>query len=72
MILTSSASVRTRISLAGIAIAGLPLVGCFDSADSADEVSETKQAVGSPSVDQEPLDPTTIPQFTSQLPIPRV
>lgn len=71
MILKNSASNRTRISLAGIAIAWLPLGGCIGDSQDAQEESQSTQAVGSPSVDQVPLDPTTIPQFANQLPIPR-
>jgi hypothetical protein len=66
MIFTSFAAIRSRISVAGIAIASLPLVGCLDKPD---DVSQSEQAVGTPSVNQVPLDPTTIPQFASQLPI---
>jgi spore coat protein A len=69
MILTNFAAFRSRSTLAGIAIASLPLVGCLDKPD---DVGQSEQAVGTPSVNQVPLDPTTIPQFVTQLPIPRV
>jgi len=46
----------------------LPLVGCVDNAD---DVSQSEQAVGTPSVNQVPLDPTTVPQFVNQLTIPQ-
>src|SRR3954462_9199511 len=65
--LLNSDMARTSIRLAGIAITRLPLVGCFSS----DEVSETSQAVGTPSVNQVLLDSTTVPQFVNQLAIPR-
>ncbi len=68
MILTSFAVLRSRATLAGITIAWLPLVGCIDNGD---DVSQTKQAVGTPSVNQVPLDPTTVPQFVNQLMIPQ-
>ena len=68
MILMSFTSIRSRITLAGIALSWLPLVGC---ADKADDVSQNEQAVGTPSVDQVPLDPTTIPKFVNQLAIPQ-
>src|SRR3954464_6609224 len=66
MLLNSDVT-RTSIRLAGIAITWLPLVGCFSS----DEVSETSQAVGTPSVNQVLLDATTVPQFVNQLVVPR-
>ena len=66
MILTRSV-IRASTTLTGIAIA-LPLVGCFDDAE---PVSQTEQAVGTPSVDQVLLDATTIPKFANQLTIPR-
>jgi FtsP/CotA-like multicopper oxidase with cupredoxin domain len=69
MILMSFGAVRSRSTLAGIAIAWLPLGGCLDKPN---DVSQSEQAVGTPSVNQVPLDPTTIPQFVTQLPIPRV
>jgi FtsP/CotA-like multicopper oxidase with cupredoxin domain len=59
--------IRPRTTLAGLAVAWLPLVGCLDSPN---EVSQSKQAVGSPSVNQVLLDATTIPQFVNQLTIP--
>lgn len=69
MILMNIAVIRSKTTLAGIALACLPLIGCSDSSD---DVSQNKQAVGTPSTSQTPLDPTTIPQFATQLPIPRV
>jgi FtsP/CotA-like multicopper oxidase with cupredoxin domain len=67
MLLMNSDLTRTSTRLAGIAIAWLPLVGCFESGG----VSETTQAVGTPSVNQVLLDSTTVPQFVNQLAIPR-
>ena len=63
-------SIALRTASAGLVAIWAPLVGCFASAE---EQSTTKdQAVGAPSPDQVPLDPTTIPKFAHQLPIPRV
>ncbi len=67
MILKNFAVIRSRTTLAGIAIA-LPLVGCFDNPDN---VSQSQQAVGTPSVDQVLLDNTTVPMFVNQLTIPQ-
>jgi FtsP/CotA-like multicopper oxidase with cupredoxin domain len=54
----------------GLVAAWAPLVGCTGSPQ--ETQSTTGQAVGTPSSDQEPLDPATIPKFVNQLPIPRV
>jgi FtsP/CotA-like multicopper oxidase with cupredoxin domain len=48
----------------------LPLAGCSGGFDG-ENATALEQAVGSPSPTQVPLDPTTIPQFVNQLPIPR-
>ena len=46
-----------------------PWVGCGGQFDDGSE--SVGQRVGEPSASQVPLDPTTIPQFVNQLPIPR-
>jgi len=48
-----------------------PLWGCGGGFDSAEDTAVLSQKVGSPSASQVPLDPSTIPQFVNQLPIPR-
>ena len=67
--ISSVAAGRSSATLAGLAVACMPLVGCVDPAD---DDRRSEQAVGTPSVNQVPLDPTTIPQFAQPLPIPRV
>src|SRR5881394_946098 len=54
---------------AGLVAVWAPLVGCIASPE---QQSTAAQAVGTPSPDQVPLDPTTIPKFVNQLTIPRV
>src|SRR5262245_42078166 len=54
---------------AGMVAVWAPLVGCTDAREGQ---STATQSVGSPSPDQEPLDPATIPKFAHQLAIPRV
>jgi FtsP/CotA-like multicopper oxidase with cupredoxin domain len=54
---------------AGLVVVWAPLVGCFDPPE---KQSTAAQAVGTPSPDQVPLDPATIPKFVNQLVIPRV
>jgi len=46
-----------------------PLFGCLDLSENQ---SRAEQAVGTPSPDQVPLDPATIPKFAHELTIPRV
>lgn len=58
------------LSSVGLVAVWAPLVGCFASPEQQSTTKE--QAVGSPSPDQVPLDPATIPKFVNQLPIPRV
>lgn len=59
-----------KFRYAGIALGMLGAwTGC--SAGSEEAVVDTGQSVGEPSASQVPLDPTTIPQFVNQLPIPR-
>src|ERR1043165_6112210 len=57
------------IATASLFAVWAPLAGC---ASSSEERSTQTQAVGSPSPDQVPLDPATIPKFVNQLAIPRV
>jgi spore coat protein A len=62
-------SIAFRTIPAGLVAAWVPLVGCVASPEGQ---SSKGQSVGTPSPDQVPLDPTTIPKFVNQLPIPRV
>jgi len=62
-------SIALRMITAGLVASWAPLVGCFDTPENQ---STAAQAVGAPSPDQVPLDPTTIPKFAHQLAIPRV
>jgi len=68
MILRNLDMSQMRVRLTGIAIAWLPLLGCSTAADN---VSQSQQAVGAPSVDQVLLDNTTVPMFVNQLTIPQ-
>lgn len=63
-------SITLRTISAGLVAVWAPLVGCTASPE--EQSKTTEQAVGSPSPDQVPLDPATIPKFAHQLPIPRV
>jgi len=62
-------SIASRTISAGVVAIWAPLIGCTSSAE--DQTTKT-QAVGTPSPDQVPLDPATIPKFAHELPIPRV
>ena len=48
-----------------------PFAGCSSSSELGENIGSIGQSLGEPSANQVPLDPTTIPQFVSQLPIPR-
>jgi len=58
-----------RLARACMAGAALLAAACGSLGSNADDKGSTKEAVGQPSPDQVPLDPTTIPQFVTQLPI---
>lgn len=60
-----------RFKRAGMLVAAVvPFAACSGGLE-LDEDARVEQAVGDPSPNQVPLDPTTIPQFVTQLPIPR-
>jgi FtsP/CotA-like multicopper oxidase with cupredoxin domain len=60
-----------RFTFALSSIGFLLSAGCADS-EPADDVETVTSAIGDPSANQVPLDPTTIPQFVNQLTVPRV
>lgn len=64
-----AAAIRLNAMLVGL-VWSLPLAGC--ALDDPEDLAATEQAVGDPSPDQVPLDPTTIPRFAHELTIPRV
>jgi spore coat protein A, manganese oxidase len=64
----------SRLSSIGIGSALVALLAGCEGAPDAEEneaIVTITAAVGDPSPNQVPLDPTTIPQFVNQLPIPR-
>src|ERR1043165_8867334 len=63
-------SIALRAFSAGLVAGWAPLAACMG--EPTETQSTNEQAVGSPSPDQVPLDPNTIPKFVNQLPIPRV
>ncbi|HEY3497500.1 MAG TPA: carbohydrate-binding protein [Polyangiaceae bacterium] len=63
-------TLKFRHASAAVAMLG-SFAGCSGVFEGDEPTATTSFGVGSPSPTQVPLDPTTIPQFVNQLPIPR-
>jgi spore coat protein A, manganese oxidase len=57
---------------AGVVSAGVVLAQQGCAQEDTEPIGTSQEPLGSPSPDQVPLDPTTVPQFVNQLPIPAV